>query len=173
MYEFYEAWFSADEPYKSGTWVLNNITRILDSGNIAEVQITFEDESDIFGGRDLAFDDNQVSLFDTFDKVFYIHEDAIGTYQGDTLMTEFALSFNNWEGPEFGDPYLTFNYYEKVFSIIVYSNGQGEKSYQGMWSAQGTDVTLIFDDGAEEEFEFNGDSFSLDYYGMTFHNDVW
>jgi hypothetical protein len=174
-FEYYNA-YSPDELSQSGKWHFEDSRRIFeDRESIREKIIVFvENPDEPFGSENFALTEDETAFFDIFNKTLYIHEDSIGTRSSDSLITAFTLAFNNWEGPEFGDPYIYFDWYEKTFGMVIYDDsGTGNRSHQGTWSADGTTITFEFTDGETEDTTITDDSFYLERYEMTFTNDVF
>jgi hypothetical protein len=79
--------YMPDEPLETGTWIINDITRITSSGNEPITQLELSSPDDAFAGGDFQLTDNNTKLYDYFHEVSYIKESAIGTSgRGDDVL---------------------------------------------------------------------------------------
>ncbi len=164
-----------EEPSETGTWKYNDVTVLLENGTVQEKQIEFipDDEENFWGGGDFIPEPEGIAFFDSFNKVFYIRESAMGTPDGCYAEKKLRLICSEWKGPEFTSPVLYFSHYG-TFDITVFDEqGSGERSEAGKWSYDGGKILLEFYDGSVEEAEYGDDGITVGYYGMTFERRYW
>jgi hypothetical protein len=165
-----------EEPEETGTWKYNDITHFLtETESVQEKQIDFipDDDETGWGGSVYIPSKDGIAFYDSLNDVFYVNESAIDTSDGDKTIKEFQLICNDWEGVDFGDPYIDFSFYGTFDVVIFNSEGKGERTTPGTWSFDGEIITLDFYDGTSEEVEYVEDSITVDYYGITFEKDNW
>ena len=96
--------YMPDEPLETGTWIINDITRITSSGNEPITQLEMSSPDDVFAGGDFQLTDNNTKLYDYFHEVTYIKESAIG------------ISGDGFDGDD--DDYDN-DYYNTIAGIIM------------------------------------------------------
>ncbi len=158
-----------DEPSETGTWKIENTTRIFeDNSSAEETQLTFEVPGDMFGGDSYRLTEDNTVLFDGFHKEYYVKESILGTPAGDAAIAKFELICHNWRGPEFDSPFLTFSDYG-TFEITTFNEqGEGVRESAGTWNLDGDKLVIDFNDGTGEIIPYAGESIAVERYGMTF-----
>ena len=174
-YDAIHTYLHDGEPYRVGTWYKQNSIHFGDDHDPIDVILIalVHDPDDPFGSDEYSLTDDGMAFFDTFHKTYYIRESSISTYLRETFHVIFTLVFNEWAGPEFGDPHLRFDYYSNSFGLVAFDTDYGEYIHQGRWSVDGNVVTLEFIDGETEVFNFDENSFYIEYFDMIFENEGW
>jgi hypothetical protein len=160
-----------EEPSETGTWKYTDTMQYFSETEYVQekqLELVPDDEEMFLGGGDFVPTEDGTAFFDSFNKVFYIRESAIGTPEGEYNIARFRLIISDWQGPEYDDPMIEFSHYGTFDVIIFDDEGSGQRSTPGKWSFDGETITLDFDDGTTEEVAFDDDSFTVEYYEITF-----
>lgn len=170
----YEHRFANDEALSSGSFEMGTY---LDS-NLPYVALS--DPTSMFGYANYMLVDGKL-LYDTFKGEFFVHESVTETPQGTQYTNIGRLLCGDWTDDkeydgipgvmiDFGDaPNGRFAYITWVAKDDNYTSQEDEA---GKWQVteNGT-LLLTFLDGTAEEVNMSGETFTVQYYGITFTDD--
>lgn len=168
----YQHRFANNEVLSSGSFEMGSYS----NSNLPYVALS--DPNSMFSYADYMLVDEKL-FYDTFDGEFFIHESVLGTPQEVKYTTIGRLLCGDWidEKEADGIPGVMLGFcgdgnFTNTTWVAKDGNYTGQQEEAGKWQVTEDGVLLLtFLDGTAEKVDMSGDTFRVEYYGVTFKDD--